>query len=401
MKERPAGRQWLVPEIHDALQEKGVLPNWLGHWHLASLLRVSGQVDYLGRLRVAAKGSGFEERLLFDEALEQALLDAGKPLSFADLLTRVRQRTDISEQTAALIVKEAPFVRLDDELIGLVERDIPGGPTALAAAIEAVIQRLSETERGLTPYQATLLVQALSPEHAAWSRQLVTSVLRNEASLRIDRSRNIGLDAWDDVRCPTRGEFVRRAVQQAGGSIPIDELNAQMQPIYGRAVDRGALHALAAEIGHAVQGDRVVRPDSDLLEAAPPSRSPLHLGGVPVELRQMVEDLLRAPLSTPAELRAKVQEHVRDIEREHEVNEFVDLPGAHLLGKQCDELLGRWESMTDADRHAAHAAVSYFVSWDDYDNDLNIGGLDDDKQVMNAVLAHLGLESAGHAAATG
>jgi hypothetical protein len=65
MQERPAGRQWLVPELHEALCERSLAPDWLGHWHLASLLRSSKQIDYLGRLRVALKDSGHEDRLQY------------------------------------------------------------------------------------------------------------------------------------------------------------------------------------------------------------------------------------------------------------------------------------------------------------------------------------------------
>ncbi|MEN9580525.1 MAG: hypothetical protein RJA70_3534, partial [Pseudomonadota bacterium] len=68
MKERPSGRQWLVPEIHEQLREQGGLPDWLGHWHLASLLRLSATVDYLGRLRVASKDTG-QERLHYEALL--------------------------------------------------------------------------------------------------------------------------------------------------------------------------------------------------------------------------------------------------------------------------------------------------------------------------------------------
>jgi hypothetical protein len=94
MSGRPVGRQWLVPEIHEELELQRLLPDWLGHWHLASLLRLSGQVDYLGRLRVALKGSEQQERLNFEELLLELLEDAGEPLGFEELLRRARQSID-------------------------------------------------------------------------------------------------------------------------------------------------------------------------------------------------------------------------------------------------------------------------------------------------------------------
>jgi hypothetical protein len=391
MQERPAGRQWLVPELHDALRERGLLPDWLGHWHLASLLRLSGQVEYLGRLRVALKDGGQEVRLQYVELLQCVLETAGAPISFEDLLGRARLQSDIPEASATLRVAAAPFVRIDDTRIGLVERDIPGGPQAVATAVEAVVRALTETQLGLTPHQATLLVNGLSDVHATWARQLVTSVLRNESTIRIDRTKNIGLDEWDDVRCPTRPEFLRREVQQAGGRLPLAKLYSSMDAFYGRAPDRGSLGVMAQQVGLTIVGDNIMR----AVEAAPApavERVGINLSGIPTELREKFQELVSEPIADVATLRAQVKQHVDTMAEAYQVNEFVDLPGAHLLADQSNLLLDSWETLSLSDRHLAHAAVRYFVSWDDVTNDLDIGGLDDDKQIMKAVLSYLGIE---------
>jgi hypothetical protein len=219
----------------------------------------------------------------------------------------------------------------------------------------------------------------------------VLSILRNEASVRIDRSKNIGLDEWDDVRCPTRTEFVRREVQSAGGVMSVPELCAKMERMYGRAPDRGQLGVLASQSGLSLAGDQISRSERLDLEA-PASRPGIDLSGIPAELREMFEDLVQEPLSDLAELRRQIGEHVDAIEHEHHVNEFVDLVGAHLLRRQAERLLERWDSLRLSERHLANAAIRYFVSWNDFENDLNIGGLDDDKQIMNAVLSYLGIQ---------
>ncbi|MDF3069629.1 MAG: putative polymerase sigma factor [Polyangiaceae bacterium] len=391
MQERPAGRQWLVPELHEALRDRGLVPEWLGHWHLASLLRLSGQVDYLGRLRVALKEGRQEDRLQYVELLQRIITEAGGPLPFDELLTRARVQTDIPEATATLRVGTSPFVRLDETHIGLVERDVPGGPQAVAAAIEAVGRALRESQLGLTPHQATQIVHALSETHATWSRELVTSVLRNESTIRIDRTRNIGLDEWDDVRCPTRPEFMRSEVRHAGGRLALSELIARMAALYGRAPDRGTLGVMAQQVDLTITGDTISRtaslaPDSGV------ERIGINLTGIPAELREMFQELVQEPLSDRASLRLQVKQHVETMADAYQVNEFVDLPGAHTLAAQCTLLLDRWESLPVSDRHLANAAVRYFVSWDDIENDLDVGGLDDDKQIMKAVLTYLGLD---------
>jgi len=397
MQERPAGRQWLVPEIHDALRERGLLPEWLGHWHLASLLRLSGQVDYLGRLRVALKEGAQEERLQYTGLLQQVLEFAGTPLAFDELVARARIQSDIPEATATLRVLVPPFVRIDDSRIGLVERDIPGGPQAVAAAIEAVVRLLSETQVGLTPHQATLAVNGISDVHAQWSRQLVTSVLRNESTIRIDRTKNIGLDEWDDVRCPTRPEFMRREVQQAGGSLPMSKLYASMDAFYGRAPDRGSLGVMAQQVGLAILGDNIMRATSAAPEPAV-ERVGISLTGIPAVLREKFQEYVELPMRDVLSLRKEVKQHVDEMAKHYQVNEFVDLSGANMLASQSNMLLDRWENLTPSDQRLAHAAVHYFVSWEDVENDLDIGGLDDDKQIMNAVLAYLGIEESSDGA---
>jgi hypothetical protein len=242
----------------------------------------------------------------------------------------------------------------------------------------------------LTPNQATQIVRAVSETHVAWSRQLVTSLLRNESALRVDRTKNIGLEEWDDVRCPSRLEFLRREVQSAGGKLAMAELCARMSSFYGRAPDRGSLGTMAQELGLSIVGDTISRATSATSEP-PLERIGINLTGVPTELREMFQELVQQPLSDVTSLRAQVAQHVDVMAEAHRVNEFVDLPGAHALAEKCTLLLNLWETLPVSDRHLAHAAICYFVSWDDIENDLDIGGLDDDTQIMNAVLTYLGL----------
>lgn len=494
MQARPAGRQWLVPELHEELNQQCQLPAWLGHWHLASLLRTSGEVDYLGRLRVALRGSA-EARLHFEDLFFELLQRAGGPLTTEALLAQARQHTDVQENTANLMLREAPFVRLDLTRVGLLERDVPGGPEAVAEAVAAVTDHLEATQKGLTPHQATQLVQALSPTHQSWSRQLVTSLLRNEASLRIARSKTIGLADWEDVRCPARGEFIRREVQRCGGVCSIEAIDERLTRTYGSAPSRPQLAALVAGVGlildggsicrppsdsqtpltlqaqsesprspspvpqaqgeqaqgeqaqsaqaHAVapeglpseQADGVERPADPLAEptthpaapspaqpanaaaasppapantAAPANTTPAPASpaatsprGAAAEIRAVVEtlapelqeafhELVLAPPMLPTAMQRQIDEHVAAFEDEARVNEFVDLEGARQLAQHSRQLLSRFSALTPTERQLAQAAIRYFVIAENIESDFDIGGLDDDKQIMNAVLEHLG-----------
>src|SRR5690606_14714885 len=145
-------------------------------------------------------------------------------------------------------------VRLDDTLIGLVERDVPGGAEAVAQAVAVVTDHLTNTEVGLTPFQAQQLIAPLSAVHRTWTMPLVKSVLRSEPSLRFDRSRNVGLADWDAARFPARAEFIRREVLRHGGRLSVDVVSDQIETTYGLRPERVQLGLLANQVGLVLDG---------------------------------------------------------------------------------------------------------------------------------------------------
>jgi plasmid stabilization system protein ParE len=392
MQTRPEGRQWLIPDLHEELLTKGLVPEWLGHWHLASLLRKSDQVEYLGRLRVALRGSA-AERLQFEDVFLDLLTEAGRPLPKDELLAKARERTDVREATALVMLKEAPFVRLDDSLIGLVERDVPGGAEAVAQAIAVVTDHLTNTQVGLTPFQAQQLIAHLSDVHRTWSLPLVKSLLRSEPTLRIDRSKNVGLAEWDDARFPARAEFLRREVLQNNGQMSVEELSERMQTVFGTRPERAQLAVLANQVRLTLDGPhiRLPHPDSAPHHAAPEPETATHIAGIPVELQQTLTELMREEALDAVTLSAQVDAHLRAFEREYRINEFVELTLARRLTEQAKQLLTRWNFLTPGQKRIAQAAIRYFVLVEDVESDFDIGGLDDDAKVMGAVLEHLGI----------
>jgi hypothetical protein len=127
-------RQWSTAELIGPVRRKVELPPWLDHWHLASMLRVSGTVRYLGRLRVALDAGGENRRRLFIRDVLEAVLDeAGRALPQAELVRRARARAAMSPLAVCVTLRLPPFVRLADGRWGLTYRDGPGrqqGPAA-------------------------------------------------------------------------------------------------------------------------------------------------------------------------------------------------------------------------------------------------------------------------------
>jgi len=86
---------------------------------------------------------------------------------------------------------------------GLIERDVPGGPDAIARAVEAVLETLEREQRGLTTYRAFRLArEQVAP--LAWEPAARHVAAAQRAAAALSRSGHVGLESWDDGRAPVR-----------------------------------------------------------------------------------------------------------------------------------------------------------------------------------------------------
>jgi uncharacterized membrane protein YkvA (DUF1232 family) len=120
------------------------------------------------------------------------------------------------------------------------------------------------------------------------------------------------------------------------------------------------------------------------------------LEGIPEAARSLWARLVtEAPKPVP-ELVKQVHDYQRNLARRSEWHdENIDPKLARALIDRALKLLGTIGPDTaDRTRRLVQAAVRYLVIEDDATNDLgSILGLDDDAEVMNAVLRELGRES--------
>jgi hypothetical protein len=396
MAELPAGRQWMVIDLHEALQESGAVPDWLGHWHLASLLRRSGRLDYLGRLRVALPSSGQrQQRIHLEDAVLTVLREAKSPLPFEAIARHVREQTDIRDATLSLMLISSPFVQLGEDAYGLIERDVPGGPDAIARGVEAVLERLERDQRGLTTYQAFRLAQAqVAP--LVWSQHIVTSLLRSEPQLRLSRSGQVGLASWDDVRAPTRGEFIRQQVEKAGGRLERAALDGALLETYGRVPADAELDAECQRHQLRLVPNAVIYPETFIGSQPATLAIDVDLSGrvkgIPAAARQHFDELLLAPADPESVLLERARAHLQDIEDAGRHNEFIDVALARRLVELFERLLAHVAPLSPTTQRIARAAVLYFISTADAEDDFELSGLDDDQAVLDAILKHLELD---------
>lgn len=114
--------------------------------------------------------------------------------------------------------------------------------------------------------------------------------------------------------------------------------------------------------------------------------------GIPDAARELWRKLVSEDLLPVHELFAEVRGYQQAIAKRGWRDDDVDPKLANALTEASLRLLGTLGEQTDESRRrAVQAAVRYFVIEDDADRDLDsILGLDDDAEVLNAVLTYLG-----------
>ncbi len=118
-----------------------------------------------------------------------------------------------------------------------------------------------------------------------------------------------------------------------------------------------------------------------------------NLQGIPDAAKALWDELIAAELRPVHELFKEVREYQDALAKRSEwTDDDVDPALARELAEASLRLLGTLSDDTpETTRRLIQAAVRYFVIEDDADGDLDsILGLDDDAEVVNAVLRHLG-----------
>jgi Sigma-70, region 4 len=395
MRDDERERQWSAVELLDEVRQRARVPEWLGHWYLAGMLKRSEEVVYLGRLRVALPDQdNSEQRIHLEPLLIDLLTNANHPLQLDQLLEQARTHTSFPELTYSMMVKRPPFVQVDEHRVGLIERDVPGGPEAVAAFEEALADELAKRQLGMSPTELAHFVGGISDTHARWTWWMARSIARGDTRFRLSQTGAVGLSDWDDVRVPTRAQLLLACLDEDNGRTSVAKIQGRITELYGRCPSRTQVGLLAAGLGASMRGPQVSR-----VEVAPAEDSVIdRLEGIPAEAVPILRELLAEDLVPLVDLRDAVRQHVADIKAAARSNEFIDVGEARDLGARCLGLLDLVEGEASQERRAlVQAAARYFAISDDAESDFSVGGLDDDLAVVNAVSAlsasHSGLRT--------
>ncbi len=157
-------------------------------------------------------GVDSERRLRLEDAVRSAFRSAGTPLSLAAVTERVNQRIDVDEAALAALLCHAPFVQRNANQYGLLARDVPGGPDAIAIAINTVVATLETNQRPLPARQAFMVVQARIKQ--SWSYELLCSLLCSDPALSLSASEDLTLCRWGQAQLGHPSELVCPSIPQ-------------------------------------------------------------------------------------------------------------------------------------------------------------------------------------------
>lgn len=264
IEEHGPERQWSCTDLLASVRDELELPEWLSHWHLAAILRRSEGIEYLGRLRVALPGAIEDStRIHVNDALEQLMKAAGKPISWEAVSSGLRAKLDVTDIALVGLLNRPPFLKVAKRTFGLLARDLPGGFDAMTEALDELEAVLERRQRGLSAKFVHKELSGLSATHAEWSQEISLSVVRADPRFRLTISGNVGLAAWDSVRVPSKLDVVQEALEKSGARVSIAAIQDRIDSLYGARPERVQLGLLANRFGARLDGEWIVRESAD------------------------------------------------------------------------------------------------------------------------------------------
>jgi hypothetical protein len=178
------------------------------------MLRHSIDVDYLGRNVVALPMSQRMEvesaetkRIHVAPALEEILRAHGGPMLEEEARAELEKRRGLSRNTWNLLRNRRPFVVLEDAMIGLFPRDVPGGEARATQVLGALHESLSSCQRGFTPADVARFLADLGGIAAGYTPRILRGVARFDGRIRHTLYGAKGLSDLDNLSAPNPREL--------------------------------------------------------------------------------------------------------------------------------------------------------------------------------------------------
>lgn len=217
----PEGKQWHAAEILAVLTERGLISEDLNKYAVDYCLRSARGLQRLGRMawRGAEDAVHSSQRLEMRQAIEAVLMEAGRPLSTADLrqrLVALRGVNDIFQFSTA-----DPLIRLGPGLWGLNDRDIPIPRADQRELFNDVVAILQARRSGI---HVSEFPEALGNRWVEVPAHIIMSLCNFDQRLKVSLSQFVHLCEWEGPRRQTILQVVQALVGELAGTFTTDEV---------------------------------------------------------------------------------------------------------------------------------------------------------------------------------
>ena len=104
------------------------------------------------------------------------------------------------------------------------------------------------------------------------------------------------------------------------------------------------------------------------------------------QLQQLTEHVRRGHLATPERLLQTAYAHLEDVQIAQASQPKIDTALAESICQVLGRIVADWETFSPTEQSWLRGVLRYFTKSDDKCPDLQIGGLRDDVEVLNACL---------------
>lgn len=221
----PDGKQWHSAEILAGLIECGFAGEHLNKYVVDYALRRSSGLTRLGRMAwKASDDTAAGDRIDIREAVQSIVLDAGRPLTTAEIRQRIVALRGVND-TFQFSFSD-PLIRIGPGLWGLNDRDVPVARSDQYALNDHLVATLKSKGQGM---HISEVVSELDQPWREIEPQIVFSLGILDQRLRVSVGQFLYLNEWGGPRRETIFQIIQRLVDHANGSFTSSEIIAQIE----------------------------------------------------------------------------------------------------------------------------------------------------------------------------
>ncbi len=244
-------RQWSSAELVDILNERGLdFDGGLNAYTLNIALKGSSEINYLRRniwAQSNTTSNGAAYRIDIRQAVTSLLIQAGKPLSNAEIKEALRKDRGISHSFQ--ILPSESIINVGVGLWGLIERDLALNADEQVQLIDVIQKILRDRNNGIHISEIFPCLEGIfEPASRIKDPEVLFAVAQRSGLISKSPGGYLFLSAWDGPRRLKTSQAIIEALKQADSSgLKGSEITKSASAILGRPIRRDCIYfALSA-----------------------------------------------------------------------------------------------------------------------------------------------------------